>query len=318
MEAETTQRDTRTAEYEEELSGAKEDMERKRQLLDAIGRMQPRIVLHRAVFPHIKEEEEEKVISHFKEEAAHQSPFTIKEENVGNFPLTDILLKVKDEDQSEESRGADPPSSSSCQQHTTKGDGDKWRGSQVDGLFAPLSQSDDMSLRTPHDGADKTCRADRQRWKCTHCGSRFVYESSLKRHMKIHTGEEKPFSCSVCGRRYSAKGYLQTHARTHTGEKPFSCSMCEQRFMWRCHLNRHIRTHFVEKPFCCLVCGKRFSQEGNFIIHISFHTGIKPFACSVCDQRFSQRGDLTLHMRIHTQVRKCFPAQFVVKNPVKK
>ncbi|XP_061619606.1 uncharacterized protein LOC133472567 isoform X11 [Phyllopteryx taeniolatus] len=38
----------RTAEYEEELCGAKEEKEPQRQLLDAAFNLQPRIVLHRA------------------------------------------------------------------------------------------------------------------------------------------------------------------------------------------------------------------------------------------------------------------------------
>ncbi|XP_061619604.1 uncharacterized protein LOC133472567 isoform X9 [Phyllopteryx taeniolatus] len=40
----------RTAEYEEELCGAKEEKEPQRQLLDAAFNLQPRIVLHRADF----------------------------------------------------------------------------------------------------------------------------------------------------------------------------------------------------------------------------------------------------------------------------
>ncbi|XP_077411313.1 uncharacterized protein LOC144040749 isoform X3 [Vanacampus margaritifer] len=93
MEAESTRCTRRTAEYEEELSAVKEDMERKRQVLDAIGRMQPIIVLHRADIsedvrperqdperPHIKEEEEDKEISHFKEEDGQQSPYFKSEE----------------------------------------------------------------------------------------------------------------------------------------------------------------------------------------------------------------------------------------------
>ncbi|XP_061619557.1 uncharacterized protein LOC133472558 isoform X4 [Phyllopteryx taeniolatus] len=145
--------------YEKELSGTKEEDEPHRQLVDA-ARMQPRVVLHRAdvsenlhaerkqsVSPHIKEEEvqrikeEEEEFLHMKEE---------EREEIIKVPLNGVHLKSEDEGQREESRGAEPSSRNSAS------DGDHCGGSQAEGLLAPLSNSDDMTLHSTHTDENDT------------------------------------------------------------------------------------------------------------------------------------------------------------------
>ncbi|XP_061525910.1 uncharacterized protein LOC133398276 isoform X2 [Phycodurus eques] len=151
----------REAEYGEELCGPKEEMEPQRQRLDVVFNRQPPTVLHRADNedlltqwqepepPHIKEEEEEEVHPHIKEE-----------EDITKFPSTGDPLKSEDEAQSEESRGAEPPSSSSSQHMTTEADGDHCGGSQAVGLLAPLSDRDNtMSHSSDYDDDDKQSEA---------------------------------------------------------------------------------------------------------------------------------------------------------------
>ncbi|XP_061525943.1 uncharacterized protein LOC133398373 isoform X3 [Phycodurus eques] len=137
----------RTAEYEEELWGPKEEKEPQRQLLDAVFNLQPRIVLHRAdvsenlhperqqsVSPHIKEEEEDEEVQHIKEE--EEEFLHIKEEEPEDIikgPSTGVPLKSEDEGRSEERRGAEPPNSNSSS------DGDHCGGSQTDVSKSPVS-----------------------------------------------------------------------------------------------------------------------------------------------------------------------------------
>ncbi|XP_061525804.1 uncharacterized protein LOC133398205 isoform X3 [Phycodurus eques] len=145
-----------TAKSEKELCGTKEEDEPRRQLVDAV-RMQPRVVLHTADItedhrnerqepepPHIKEEVEDKEVHHIKQEV---------EEDI-KFSSTGVPLKSEVEGQSEESRGAEPPNSSSSQHITTEGDGDHCGGSPADGLLAPLSDCDGVTSHSPHTDDD--------------------------------------------------------------------------------------------------------------------------------------------------------------------
>ncbi|XP_019737277.1 zinc finger protein 665-like isoform X2 [Hippocampus comes] len=331
----------RTTDYEEELCDTNKDNDRQCQLLDDGWRMQPRNVIHSADISEdvrlewqgpeslrVKEKEEDKERSYFEEaaqkiiyikrEVVADHPWMkedgegfpyIKEEEAASCTLPSAGIPVKYENgQNEENGWVEPPSSSSSQHMTTEGDGDQYRGSQADGLLAPLSDNDEMSHPPSadddnHDNDNSedemTCHTDNKHWKCSQCGKVCAYKSRLKRHMRIHTGE-KPFACSECGQTFSQKGSLKRHTSIHTGEKSFVCSVCGQRFSEKGTLKIHTRTHTGEKPFVCSLCGQRFSEKGSLKIHTRTHTGEKPFACSDCGQRFTQKGHLSCHTRIHT------------------
>ena len=61
--------------------------------------------------------------------------------------------------------------------------------------------------------------------KCNQCGYLCNRPDSLKRHMRVHSGE-KPFVCSQCNYCCNQAGRLIIHMRIHSGEK---CSFfCRQ------------------------------------------------------------------------------------------
>ncbi|XP_061556938.1 zinc finger protein 155 [Phycodurus eques] len=107
-------------------------------------------------------------------------------------------------------------------------------------------------------------------FQCLFCGKVFNYLSSLKVHVRRHSGE-KPFSCTLCGKRFAQKTYLKLHQRVHSGEKPYSCPDCGRSFSQKSSLNIHFRTHTGEKPYSCVDCGKCYAYKYGLNHHQCFN-----------------------------------------------
>lgn len=134
---------------------------------------------------------------------------------------------------------------------------------------------------------------------CTECGDTFTSSSSVRVHMRRHTGE-RPYSCTKCGATFAQTSTLARHKFIHTGERPFACTECEQAFADVSSLRNHKLTHSGERPFSCTVCGATFTLAGSLMIHERIHTGERPFCCTECESTFTQASALQRHERTHT------------------
>ncbi|XP_003746396.1 protein glass-like [Galendromus occidentalis] len=135
---------------------------------------------------------------------------------------------------------------------------------------------------------------------CTICGRYYARTSTLKTHLRVHSGE-RPYACLQCLKRFSQAANLTAHMRIHSGEKPFLCPICHRKFSQSSSVTTHMRTHSGERPYLCNLCKKSFSDSSTLTKHFRTHSGERPYQCRICFMRFSQSGNLNRHMKIHGQ-----------------
>ena len=58
----------------------------------------------------------------------------------------------------------------------------------------------------------------------------FKQDSTLKRHIGIHTGE-RSYECEICSKRFTLSSVVKQHYRVHTGERPYKCEMRSKQFI---------------------------------------------------------------------------------------
>ncbi|XP_073966777.1 uncharacterized protein [Choristoneura fumiferana] len=145
-----------------------------------------------------------------------------------------------------------------------------------------------------------TTHSDRK-YQCAICNSKLSSSTSLRYHMRTHTGE-KPFECTVCGSKFRTNSGLTAHMRIHTGDKPYECTECGVKFANSSNLKEHLKIHTGEQPFKCTVCASKFTRHSSLKKHMKSHSGDKPHVCGVCGIKFSRKDSLYVHMRKHSGI----------------
>ncbi|GFN84338.1 Zinc finger protein [Plakobranchus ocellatus] len=135
---------------------------------------------------------------------------------------------------------------------------------------------------------------------CPICHRVLNYASSLKAHMRIHTGA-RPYSCGQCGRKFTTKANRDRHEATHVGLKPFKCEECHKSFTEKRSLKIHMRSHTGERPYVCETCGQGFAQNCTLQVHKVRHTDRRAHLCDLCGKAFRQKNQLEIHVKRHNR-----------------
>ncbi|NXG55123.1 ZBT38 protein, partial [Hemiprocne comata] len=136
---------------------------------------------------------------------------------------------------------------------------------------------------------------------CELCQKQFQSPSTLKMHMRCHTGE-KPYTCKTCGKCFSVPGNLQKHERIHLGVKDFVCQYCNKAFTLNETLKIHERIHTGEKRYHCQFCFQSFlylsTKKNHEQRHVREHNG-KGYACFQCPKICKTAAALGMHQKKH-------------------
>ncbi|NWU49044.1 ZBT40 protein, partial [Dromas ardeola] len=133
---------------------------------------------------------------------------------------------------------------------------------------------------------------------CDICGREFAHASGMQYHKLTEHFDEKPFSCEECGAKFAANSTLKNHLRLHTGDRPFVCKHCLMTFMQASALAYHTKKKHAEgKMYACQYCDAVFAQSIELSRHVRTHTGDKPYVCRECGKGFRQANGLSIHLR---------------------
>ncbi|XP_028302426.1 zinc finger and BTB domain-containing protein 40 [Gouania willdenowi] len=137
----------------------------------------------------------------------------------------------------------------------------------------------------------------KKRADCDLCGRSFAHPSGMIYHKRTEHYEEKPFICDKCGAKFGANSSLKNHMRLHTGEKPFHCKHCDMSFTVAAALAYHTKKkHSEGKMYSCQYCKAVFAQSIELTRHVRKHTGDRPYVCRECGKGYSQASGLTIHL----------------------
>lgn len=103
-------------------------------------------------------------------------------------------------------------------------------------------------------------------YTCQLCNKEFVWESKLRRHLRVHTSET--YKCETCGKQFSQKNCLIVHIKIHMGIKTDMCIICGKQFAQKRNLRKHKKTHTDGKSYTCHTCGKQFALESYLKRHV--------------------------------------------------
>ncbi|XP_061597735.1 zinc finger protein 775-like [Cololabis saira] len=256
------------AEYEEEISRSKLEIERQRRLLDLVRKPQISLQIHDPAVSEqrkwssssldldknhsgrIKQEEEDEEVVDLQQQ---DEMVDASEQNDVNFVLFQSSRVREQQDSSY--RAASLPEFPS--QDLEDPELEPPPGTSLHDSYSNLSEDEpvasDMRLGDdPLDSVDLDGPEPEvvDSYICTICGQAFAQRNHWVKHLQVHrsidTKTDKSFVCDICGKRLTRFDGYQKHLRVHTGEKPYCCNICGRRFSDNSNYKRHVRTHTAQ------------------------------------------------------------------------
>merc|ERR1719356_2094508 len=142
--------------------------------------------------------------------------------------------------------------------------------------------------------------------QCMQCGKRFLNNSALACHIKVHSDENGNYGCPICGAPFNQIHMLKDHVHIHRSQEgTYSCPHCAKVFPQYSLIRKHIRSFHAEKRFHCEVCQKAFTGADKLKAHMVKHSERKDFVCDECGKRFKRKDKMREHVkRMHNEERK--------------
>ncbi|XP_023280417.1 zinc finger and BTB domain-containing protein 40 [Seriola lalandi dorsalis] len=161
----------------------------------------------------------------------------------------------------------------------------------------PKKLANQRALQRHRAEAHRNTTRVKKKVACDLCGRTFAHPSGMIYHKRTEHFEEKPFACEECGAKFGANSSLKNHMRLHTGEKPYHCKHCDMTFSVAAALAYHTKKkHSEGKMYVCQYCKAVFAQSIELTRHVRTHTGDRPYVCRECGKGYSQASGLTVHL----------------------
>ncbi|XP_059486128.1 zinc finger protein 335-like isoform X2 [Neocloeon triangulifer] len=140
---------------------------------------------------------------------------------------------------------------------------------------------------------------------CDICGRKYTDKRMLRMHKDTVHAKLRPYLCNYCGYSASSRSTLKMHMRQHTGEKPFACTYCDYRTSDHNSLRRHLMRHSGQTKYQCPHCNYACIQSSTYKVHLKTkHPGLDEgllFSCPYCSFRTIKKENYDTHVVAHEQ-----------------